>query len=93
MAARERQRQRFRKAGEKIYANAQMTTRQIRVHCELGADAERLLAIMRAHPLGTNAARIGAAREDSHHFVQMRTQMGGMRVVDWLAGEQLPRIC
>ena len=57
------------------------------------ADAERLLAIMRAHPLGTNAARIGAAREDSHHFVQMRTQMGGMRVVDWLAGEQLPRIC
>jgi magnesium chelatase family protein len=43
MAARERQRQRFRKAGEKIYANAQMTTRQIRTHCELGADSERLL--------------------------------------------------
>jgi len=38
MAARERQRQRFRKAGEKIYANTQMTTRQI-----LGPDAERLL--------------------------------------------------
>ena len=57
------------------------------------ADAERLLAIMRAHPLGANAARIGSAREDSHHFVQMRTGMGGMRVVDWLAGEQLPRIC
>ena len=43
MAARERQRQRFRKHGEKIYANAQMNTRQIRAHCELGADAERLL--------------------------------------------------
>jgi magnesium chelatase family protein len=43
MAARDRQRQRFKKAGEKIYSNAQMTTRQIRVHCELGADAERLL--------------------------------------------------
>jgi len=43
MAARERQRARFRKAGDKIYANAQMTTREIRVHCELGADAERLL--------------------------------------------------
>jgi magnesium chelatase family protein len=43
MAARERQRQRFRKAGDKIYANAQMSTRQIRVHCELGADSERLL--------------------------------------------------
>ena len=43
MAARERQRNRFSKAGEKIYANAQMTTRQIRAHCELGVDAERLL--------------------------------------------------
>jgi magnesium chelatase family protein len=43
MTARERQQARFRKAGDKIYANAQMTTRQIRTHCELGADAERLL--------------------------------------------------
>jgi magnesium chelatase family protein len=43
MAARERQRERFRKHGETIYANAQMTTRQIRAYCELGADAERLL--------------------------------------------------
>jgi magnesium chelatase family protein len=43
MAARERQRERFKKHGEKIYANAQMTTRQIRAYCELGADAERLL--------------------------------------------------
>ena len=43
MAARERQHQRFTKAKEKIYANAQMNTRQIRAYCELGADAERLL--------------------------------------------------
>ena len=43
MTARQRQRQRFRKAGEKIYANAQMTTRQVRTYCELSADAERLL--------------------------------------------------
>ncbi len=43
MAARDRQRTRFSKAREKIYANAQMSTRQIRAHCELGADAERLL--------------------------------------------------
>ena len=43
MAARSRQRERFLKAKEKIYANAQMSTRQIRAHCELGADAERLL--------------------------------------------------
>jgi Magnesium chelatase, subunit ChlI C-terminal/Magnesium chelatase, subunit ChlI len=39
MAASERQRQRFSKFGDHVYSNAQMTTRQIRVHCELGADA------------------------------------------------------
>ena len=43
MAARERQRQRFKTHGEKIYANAQMSTRQVRKYCELGADSERLL--------------------------------------------------
>lgn len=43
MAARERQRERFSRHGEKIFANAQMTTRQIRSYCELGPDAERLL--------------------------------------------------
>src|SRR5277367_5893917 len=43
MRARERQRERFEKAGERIFANAQMSTRQIRAYCELGADAERLL--------------------------------------------------
>jgi hydrogenase expression/formation protein HypE len=55
--------------------------------------ADTLLAVMRAHPLGTNAALIGHCRDDAHHFVQMETEMGGTRVVDWLAGEQLPRIC
>jgi magnesium chelatase family protein len=43
MAARARQRERFSKASEKIYGNAQMNTRQIRAHCVLSADAERLL--------------------------------------------------
>lgn len=57
------------------------------------ADADRLLAAMQAHPLGTRAARIGTVTADPHHFVQMNTRFGGRRVVDWLAGEQLPRIC
>ncbi len=43
LAARERQRLRFVDAREKIYANAQMTTRQIRAFCELPPEAERLL--------------------------------------------------
>ena len=56
-------------------------------------DAEKLLAAMRAHPLGVNAAIVGAVHEDVHHFVQMTTSFGGKRIVDWLSGEQLPRIC
>ncbi len=56
-------------------------------------DAEPLLAAMRAHPLGGHAARIGTVIEDAHGFVQMKTRFGGRRVVDWLSGEQLPRIC
>jgi hydrogenase expression/formation protein HypE len=57
------------------------------------ADAERLLEVMRAHPLGRAAAIIGEVIEDPHHFVQMRTRFGGKRNVDWLTGDQLPRIC
>ena len=34
-----------------------------------------------------------AEQEDHHRFVQMETRFGGSRIVDWLAGEQLPRIC
>ncbi|HYN38838.1 MAG TPA: hydrogenase expression/formation protein HypE [Rhodospirillales bacterium] len=56
-------------------------------------DAKPLLAAMRAHPLGCNAAIIGHVIEDADGFVQMRTTLGGSRIVDWLAGEQLPRIC
>lgn len=56
-------------------------------------EAERLLAVMRQHPLGHDAAIIGEVVEDDLGFVQMETALGGSRVVDWLAGEQLPRIC
>lgn len=52
-----------------------------------------VLAAMRVHPLGQEATRIGLVIEDPHHFVQMKTRFGGSRVVDWLTGEQLPRIC
>ena len=56
-------------------------------------DAPRLLAVMREHPLAREASIIGEVLEDTHGFVQMTTKLGGRRVVDWLAGEQLPRIC
>jgi len=57
------------------------------------ADADALLAAMRGHPLGTSAAIIGEVRQDANCFVEMETAFGGRRVVDWLTGEQLPRIC
>jgi magnesium chelatase family protein len=43
LAACERQRNRFTQAKEKIFSNAQMGTRQVRIFCELAPDAERLL--------------------------------------------------
>ena len=55
--------------------------------------AEKLLAAMRAHPHGQAAAIIGQVVADDHHFVEMKTVFGGSRLVDWLSGEQLPRIC
>ena len=57
------------------------------------ADAERVLAALRAHPLGAGAVRIGVVQVDPGNFVQMITCLGGRRNVDWLSGEQLPRIC
>jgi magnesium chelatase family protein len=43
LRAREVQLNRFAAAGEKIFCNAQMSTRQIRTYCELSTDCERLL--------------------------------------------------
>jgi len=55
--------------------------------------AVALLEIMQAHPQGQDAAIIGEVFEDSNNFVQLATSFGGMRMVDWINGEQLPRIC
>ena len=57
------------------------------------AAADALLRAMRAHPLGRDAARIGTVTDDVQRFVRMTTRFGGQRVVDWLSGEPLPRIC
>ncbi|MCP4934258.1 MAG: hydrogenase expression/formation protein HypE [bacterium] len=56
-------------------------------------ETDTLLEVMRAHALGQNASVIGEVIEDKNHFVTMETGFGGSRIVDWLAGEQLPRIC
>jgi hydrogenase expression/formation protein HypE len=63
----------------------------VAVVAEAGTAA--LLAALRAHPLGQEAAIIGRVVADEQRFVQMTTSFGGGRIVDWLSGEQLPRIC
>ncbi len=55
--------------------------------------AARVLAVMRANPLGREAAIIGEAVAAHPGTVLMRTEVGGTRVVDLPFGEQLPRIC
>ena len=57
------------------------------------AEAERALDIMRAHPLGERAARIGVAVEAHPGMVVENTGLGSKRVIDMLPGDQLPRIC
>ena len=58
-----------------------------------GADADRLLAAMRAHPAGEHAAIVGEVTEEPRGVVVLHTGFGGQRIVDMLVGEQLPRIC
>jgi hydrogenase expression/formation protein HypE len=55
--------------------------------------ADAALAALRAHALGRSAAVIGEVVSDHPGRVVMRSLVGGMRVVDMLSGEQLPRIC
>jgi len=54
---------------------------------------ERVLACIRQHPLGRQAAIIGHVSSGDAGRVRMETTIGGLRAVEMLAGEQLPRIC
>ena len=56
--------------------------------------ADKVVAAMRAHPLGAQAAIIGRVEAGQQPGrVRMETVVGGVRTVEMLAGEQLPRIC
>lgn len=56
-------------------------------------DADRVLAAMRAHPLGRNAARLGEVVADHPGTLVARTRFGATRILPLQIGEQLPRIC
>jgi hydrogenase expression/formation protein HypE len=55
--------------------------------------ADDVLNAMRHHPLGDQARIIGVVTEKDPGLVTMRTALGTTRIVDMLAGDQLPRIC
>ncbi len=55
--------------------------------------ADTAIEIIRSDPRGKEARIIGEVVDRHHGHVVMRTRIGGERIVDMLAGEQLPRIC
>jgi hydrogenase expression/formation protein HypE len=58
-----------------------------------GAAGDTVLAAMRAHPAGRKSAVVGEVTSAPAGSVILSTAFGGDRIVDMLAGEQLPRIC
>jgi hydrogenase expression/formation protein HypE len=55
--------------------------------------AQDALHALQSHPLGKDAAIIGRVTSEHPRMVVMRTPLGTTRIVDLLAGDQLPRIC
>jgi hydrogenase expression/formation protein HypE len=55
--------------------------------------ADQMLAAMKKHRLGSEAHVIGTVTDSHRGLVTMRTALGTSRIVDMLAGDQLPRIC
>jgi hydrogenase expression/formation protein HypE len=55
--------------------------------------AEQALKIMQGHLYGGRAAIIGEVTSKTKGKVRLQTTLGGLRAIEMLAGEQLPRIC
>jgi hydrogenase expression/formation protein HypE len=56
-------------------------------------EAEKVLQVLRADPLGKQSAIIGEIVPESKNMVILNTSIGGKRIVDMPSGQQLPRIC
>ena len=55
--------------------------------------AHKVLAAMRKRAEGREARIIGVVVEDPDRLVVLKTRVRGLRIVDMLPGDQLPRIC
>lgn len=62
------------------------------VICESSV-AEEVLQTLHEQKYGTDAAIVGHVTEDNAGMVEMKTALGGTRLVDWLNSDPLPRIC
>ena len=56
-------------------------------------EADRALELLRRHPLGARAARVGTVETEHPGWVGLHTPIGGVRLLDMPTGELLPRIC
>ncbi len=55
--------------------------------------ASSVLKRMKKHPLGREASIIGEITKENEGLVVLETVIGGLRILDRLVGDQLPRIC
>jgi len=56
-------------------------------------DAERVLEVMKADPLGRESVIIGKVVDENRRKVLLKTNIGGHRLLEPLSGVQFPRIC
>jgi len=56
-------------------------------------DAEKVLDVLKKNEFGRNATIIGEVTDEHKGKAWLTTGIGGRRIIDMLAGEQLPRIC
>jgi hydrogenase expression/formation protein HypE len=56
-------------------------------------DAQKVLEIIQGDEFGRDAVIIGEVTEETSGKVFLQTKIGGVRIIDMLTGEQLPRIC
>ncbi|MGA2031581.1 MAG: hydrogenase expression/formation protein HypE [Thermoguttaceae bacterium] len=57
------------------------------------AAASRALEILRSHPAAHGPALVGTVLAEHAGLVELRSVLGGGRILDLLSGEQMPRIC
>ncbi len=65
---------------------------KVLIVCE-APEAQKVLACLMQDESGKNASIIATVKKEGEAYVNMQTTFGGVRRVDWLSGEQLPRIC